>query len=161
MPPLSSPCQCRANLDPCALRKSDPAYRIRARMATVLGTHGSVLIIEPTKMPAQRTAAARAEELDEDDPACAALVALATTRLRTAHPLVGVLRRGVGFHHAALPGDIQAELEDGIRRARSATSWLRQLSSKASTFPCAAYLSVIAATRAPTATSPPWTRRSY
>lgn len=86
MPPLSSPCQCQANLDPCALRKSDPAYRIRARMATVLGTHGSVLIIEPTKMPAQRTPAARAEELDEDDPACAALVALATTRLRTRIP---------------------------------------------------------------------------
>ena len=27
-----------------------------------------------------------------------------------------MLRRGVGFHHAALPGDIQAELEDGIRK---------------------------------------------
>jgi hypothetical protein len=95
--------------------KSDPAYRIRARMATVLGTHGQVLIIEPTKQAAQLTAEALAEELD-DDPECAALVALATTRLGAAHPLVNVLRRGVGFHHAALPGDIQAELEDGIRR---------------------------------------------
>jgi hypothetical protein len=94
---------------------SDPAYRIRARMATILGAHGSVLIVEPTRRAAQRTATALAEEL-EDDPACAALVALATTRLEAAHPLVGVLRRAVGFHHAALPGDIQAELEDGIRR---------------------------------------------
>jgi hypothetical protein len=74
--------------------KSEPAYRIRARMATVLGVHGSVLIIEPTKMAAQRTAGALAEHLGEDDPACAALVALATTRLEAAHPLVGVLRRG-------------------------------------------------------------------
>jgi DEAD/DEAH box helicase len=96
--------------------KTDRAYRIRARMATVLGVHGQVLIIEPTKMAAQRTAIALAAELDDEDPECAALVALATTRLDAAHPLVGVLRKGVGFHHAALPGDIQAELEDGIRR---------------------------------------------
>jgi hypothetical protein len=59
---------------------------------------------------------ALAEEIESDDPECAALVALATTRLHSAHSLVGVLRRGVGFHHAALPGDVQAELEDGIRK---------------------------------------------
>lgn len=95
--------------------KTDPAYRIRARMATIFGAHGSVLIIEPTKPAAQRMAVALAEEIDEEDSECAALVALATARLDAAHPLVGVLRKGVGFHHAALPGDIQAELEDGIR----------------------------------------------
>ncbi|MEK7424784.1 MAG: DEAD/DEAH box helicase [Actinomycetota bacterium] len=94
---------------------SDPAYRMRARMATLLGTQGSVLIIEPTKAAAQRTAGAVADEL-EDEPECAALVALATTRLGVAHPLVATLRGGVGFHHAALPDDVQAELEDGIRR---------------------------------------------
>ena len=96
--------------------KNEPAYRIRARMATLLGEHGQVLIIEPTKVAAQRTAEALAEQIEEDDPECAALAALASTRLDAAHPLVGVLRRGVGFHHAALPGDIQAELEDGIRK---------------------------------------------
>ena len=95
--------------------KNEPAYRTRARMATHLGAHGQVLIIEPTKRVAQDTARALSELL-ADDPACAALVALATTRLGAQHPLVGVLRRGVGFHHAALPGDIQAELEDGIRK---------------------------------------------
>ena len=105
--------------------RNGPAYRIRARMATLLGEHGQVLIIEPTKVAAQRTAWALAEELAEDDPECAALAALASTRLDPAHPLVEVLRRGVGFHHAALPGDIQAELEDGIRRARCATWWPR------------------------------------
>ena len=94
---------------------SDPAYAMRARTATVLGAHGSVLIIEATKRQAQYTAAAVAAEL-EDDPQCAALVALAVTRLGQAHPLVAVLRKGVGFHHAALPDDIQAELEDGIRK---------------------------------------------
>ena len=95
---------------------SDPNYRLRARMVSFLGAHGPVLIVESTKIAAQRTAAAIAEELDEDDPECAALVALASTRLGPSHPLVGCLRRGVGFHHAALPDDIQAELEDGIRR---------------------------------------------
>ena len=96
--------------------KNEPAYRIRARVATLLGAHGQVLIIEPTKDAAQRTAKALAEQIEEDDPECAALAALASTRLDPAHPLVEVLRRGVGFHHAALPGDIQAELEDGIRK---------------------------------------------
>ncbi|MQA24500.1 MAG: DEAD/DEAH box helicase [Micromonosporaceae bacterium] len=96
--------------------KSEPAYRIRARMATILGGHGQVLIIEPTKQAAQRTAIALAEEIESDDPECGSLVALAATRLDPAHPLVGVLRRGVGFHHAALPGDMQSELEDGIRK---------------------------------------------
>jgi hypothetical protein len=95
---------------------NEPAYVIRARMATLLGEHGQVLIIEPTKVAAQRTAIALAREIEEDDPTCAALAALASTRMNPAHPLVGVLRRGVGFHHAALPGDIQAELEDGIRK---------------------------------------------
>jgi hypothetical protein len=95
---------------------NEPAYVIRARMATLLGAHGQVLIIEPTKDAAQRTAKALAEQIEDDDPECAALAALASTRLGPAHPLVDVLRRGVGFHHAALPGDIQAELEDGIRK---------------------------------------------
>lgn len=95
---------------------NEPAYVIRARMATLLGEHGQVLIIEPTKVAAQRTAEALAEEVGEEDPECAALAALASTRLDAAHPLVDVLRRGVGYHHAALPGDIQAELEDGIRK---------------------------------------------
>jgi hypothetical protein len=96
--------------------KNEPMYRIRARMAMLLGEQGQVLVIEPTKAAAQRIAVALAEEVAEDDPACAALAVLAATRMGAAHPLVGVLRRGVGFHHAALPGDIQAELEDGIRK---------------------------------------------
>jgi DEAD/DEAH box helicase len=95
---------------------NEPQYVIRARMATLLGAHGHVLIIEPTKDGAQRTAKALAGQLEEDDPECAALAALASTRLGPTHPLVEVLRRGVGFHHAALPGDVQAELEDGIRK---------------------------------------------
>lgn len=95
--------------------QSDPAYRLRARMVTTLGAQGSVLIVEPTKQAVQRTAGAVADEL-EDDPEAAPLVALASTRLGTNHPLIAPLRRGVGFHHAALPDDIQAELEEGLRK---------------------------------------------
>lgn len=95
--------------------RSDPNYRLRARMVTTLGAHGSVLIVEPTKQAVQRTAWAVADELKDDAPDAAPIVALAITRLGANHPLVAPLRRGVGFHHAALPDDIQAELEDGLR----------------------------------------------
>lgn len=95
--------------------RSDPNYRLRARMVTTLGAQGSVLIVEPTKQTVQRTAWAVAEELKDDAPEATPLVALAVTRLGANHPLVAPLRRGVGFHHAALPDDIQAELEDGLR----------------------------------------------
>ena len=95
--------------------KSDPQYRIRARMASVLGSHGSVLVVEPTKQAAQRMAIAIASEIEEESPEAAPLLAIAVNRLGQSHPLIEPLRRGVGFHHSALPDDIQAELEDGIR----------------------------------------------
>jgi hypothetical protein len=96
-------------------QESDAAYRMRAQMATMLGDLGSVLVVESTKLAAQRTATAIADLLQDDDN-CASLVDLATRRLHEAHPLVSTLRRGVGFHHSALPDDIQAELEDGLRK---------------------------------------------
>jgi hypothetical protein len=71
--------------------------------------------VEPTKVAAHHTATALAEQIQEDDPNCIAIATLAATRLGDAHPLVSTLRRGVGFHHSALPDDIQAELEDGLR----------------------------------------------
>lgn len=96
--------------------KSDPAYRIRARWRpSSASTARSSLSSRPRQPRSARPPRWR-KELEADDPKCAALVALATSRLDQAHPLVDVLRRGVGFHHAALPGDIQAELEDGTRR---------------------------------------------
>src|SRR5690606_29056384 len=73
---------------------SDPQYRIRARMATHFGSHGSVLIIESTKIGAQRTAQAIADEIDDDHLEAAPLVALVIKRLGEAHPLIAPLRRG-------------------------------------------------------------------
>jgi hypothetical protein len=87
---------------------------MRASLAVFLGHHGPVLVVEPTKVAAQRTAMAMAEALEED-PATAPLTAVATTRLGAGHPLVTCLKRGVGFHHSALPSDVQAELEESLR----------------------------------------------
>jgi hypothetical protein len=55
-------------------------------MATLLGEHGQVLIIEPTKVAAQRTAEALAEEVEDDDPECTALAAGRRIGRPIAHP---------------------------------------------------------------------------
>ena len=77
-------------------------------------TTGSVLVIEGTKSAAQRLAEAIAVSLDED-PATFALADLVRTRLGSEHPLARVVPKGVAFHHAALPVDIQSEIEDAVR----------------------------------------------
>jgi hypothetical protein len=92
-----------------------PSYRVRAHIAEFIGQHGPVLVIEATKPAAQRTAEAIADLL-EDSTSSGALVALASTRVGEGHPLVKTLRKGVGFHHSGLSDDLQAELEDGLRR---------------------------------------------
>lgn len=97
--------------------QSTRLYRVRVPLARLLGRHGPVLIIESTKADCQRFAEALAEELPEDSNT-APLVALAISRLEHEHPLVRTLRKGVGFHHAALPEDVQAELEDAVRQER-------------------------------------------
>lgn len=74
-----------------------------------------LLAIEATKPMAQRTAEAIATALDDEEARPSPLAALAATRLGERHPLVATLRRGVGFHHSALPDDIQAELEEALR----------------------------------------------
>ena len=77
-------------------------------------TTGSVLVIEGTKSAAQRLAEAVADSLD-DDPGTFALADLVRTRLGAEHPLNRVIPKGVAFHHAALPVDIQSEIEDAVR----------------------------------------------
>ena len=77
-------------------------------------TMGSVLVIEATKSATQRMAERIAESL-EDNPATFALADLVRTRLGSEHPLARVVPKGVAFHHAALPVDIQSEIEDAVR----------------------------------------------
>ena len=77
-------------------------------------TTGSVLVIEGTKMAAQRLAEEVADSLD-DDPATFALADLVRTRLGSEHALARVIPKGVAFHHSALPVDVQSEIEDAVR----------------------------------------------
>lgn len=94
--------------------RSTKQYERRVFMAEQLGKFGSVLIVESTKQMAQRFALSLAESVGESSDSLH-LVALATNRLGREHLLVRCLRCGVAFHHAALPEDVQAELEDAVR----------------------------------------------
>ena len=83
-------------------------------LITHIQTTGSVLVIQATKSDAQRLAEEIADSLDENR-ATFALADLVRTRLGTQHPLARVIPKGVAFHHAALPVDIQSEIEDAVR----------------------------------------------
>lgn len=84
-----------------------PIVRLAARA-------GSVLTVHATKISAERLAAVLAAGEDERDEV-QVLVHLAEQRLGRSHPLISVLRRGIAYHHAALPTDIQAEIEAAVR----------------------------------------------
>ncbi len=94
--------------------ESTRQYVMRAPIIQHLGRLGQVLVIEGTKRLTQQMAATVAQDLDVT-PRTRSLADLVQSRLGN-HPLVGVLKHGVGFHHAALPNDIRAEVEDAFRR---------------------------------------------
>ena len=108
---------------------STPQYKMTARMVAVLGAFGSVLVVTSTRRIAQDMASELAGMLD-DDPRAIPLADMATQRLGADHPLSAVLRRGVAFHHAALPVDVLEELEealrDGVLRFMTCTSTLTE-----------------------------------
>jgi hypothetical protein len=85
-----------------------PIVRLAAQSGSVLTVHGA-------KRWAEDLAAEVAKERSER-PATLPLVRLAEQRLGAAHGLVDNLRRGVAYHHAALPADVQAEIEDAVRQ---------------------------------------------
>ena len=76
---------------------------------------GPVLVVHATKRAAERLAEeiAKTREVTE---ATLAIVQLTEQRMGAGHSLVGALRRGVAYHHAALPADVQAEIEDAVRQ---------------------------------------------
>jgi replicative superfamily II helicase len=86
-------------------------------LATHLAESGQVLVVEATRYAARKLAQEIAAECDEYLPSLA-VAAFAEGRVGSQHPLVEVLRKGVGFHHAALPADVQAEIEDAVRAGR-------------------------------------------
>jgi len=116
----------KENVGALILRKKKDGSTVRADESTKqrdllvplilhVAKAGPVLAVQATRIEAQRVAEAIAAQIDESTPSAFALRDLATNRLGSAHPLTSVLSKGVAFHHAALPTDIQAEIEDAVR----------------------------------------------
>ncbi len=80
-----------------------------------VATTGPVLVVEATRTEAQRLAEEVADKLTDDHVGPFALIDVVRSRLGPDHPLTKVLRKGVAFHHSALPIDIQTEIEDAVR----------------------------------------------
>lgn len=94
--------------------RSTKHYEIASQMITELGHAGSVLVVAGTRNQAQLIAKGLADALDER-PRMVPLVDFVRLQLGDDHPLVSVLRHGVGFHHAGLPIEVLEALEDAVR----------------------------------------------
>ncbi|WP_344140822.1 DEAD/DEAH box helicase [Polymorphospora rubra] len=94
--------------------RSTKQYVIASEMIAGLGHAGSVLVVTSTRTQAQQVARGLAETCDEQ-PALAPLVDFVRQQLGDDHPLVTVLRHGVGFHHAGLPVEVLEALEAAVR----------------------------------------------
>jgi hypothetical protein len=99
---------------PVDQEQSTRQYVIASQMIAELGHAGSVLAVAGTRKQAQLLARGLAAELPEH-PGVASLVDFVRLQLGDAHPLVAVLRNGVGFHHAGLPIEVLEALEDAVR----------------------------------------------
>lgn len=94
--------------------RSTPKFRIASQMIKDLGHAGSVLVVTSTRDEAQQLARGLADELPVN-PGSAAVHDFARQQLGDSHPLVHVLRHGVGFHHAGLPIEVLEAIEDAVR----------------------------------------------
>jgi hypothetical protein len=94
--------------------RSTPRYRIASQMITGLGHAGSVLVVTATRAEAQQMARGLADQLPVN-PGSVALHDFVRQQLGDDHPLVHVVRHGVGFHHAGLPIEVLEALEDAVR----------------------------------------------
>ena len=94
--------------------QSTPLYKMLAQIVGWVGHAGLVLVIRSTRRDAVSMAEAIDDGLD-DLPAARPLAEFARTRLGVEHPLPGLLAKGVAYHHAGLPAEIQEAIEDGVR----------------------------------------------
>lgn len=94
--------------------KSTAGYVTTARTAALLLRAGSLLMVVSTRNLARDAAKVMAADL-EDDPGSQGLADGLAARLGDAHPLVGCVRKGIGYHHAGLPVEVQEAVEDAIR----------------------------------------------
>jgi hypothetical protein len=97
--------------------RSTPHYRHVAALGTFLEHAGPVLTVTGTRPDAQRLAKALADGRAVVPGLRRARDAVAAM-LDDDHALVGMLERGVAFHHAGLPLDVLALVEDELRSGR-------------------------------------------
>lgn len=98
-------------------QRSTPHYQHVAALATFLEHAGPVLTVTGTRPDAQRLAGAIATDRDLVPTTRRARDAIAAM-LDNDHPLVRMIERGVAFHHAGLPLDVLALIEDELRAGR-------------------------------------------
>jgi hypothetical protein len=98
-------------------RQSTPHYSYVASVALFLEPSGPILAVTGTRADAQRLAKSIADHTEPTDSASRARSAVAGM-LDPEHPLVYLLGRGVGFHHAGLPLEVLSLLEDELRAGR-------------------------------------------
>lgn len=94
--------------------KGTPYYKMLADIVRHVGHAGPVLVIRSTRKDAARMAAAIASELPLSE-STTAIAGLARARLGSEHPLPQLLDRGVAYHHAGLPVDLQEAIEEAVR----------------------------------------------
>jgi hypothetical protein len=80
-----------------------------------LAQGGPTLVIESTKRRAADLAMELASSVEDEEPGLALLAEECSNRLVDGHPLIPALRKGIAFHHAALPIDVQGMIEDAVR----------------------------------------------
>ncbi len=96
------------------LKESTASYRMFAQAAVGLLHAGSLLMVMSTRTLAKSAAAAMAEELPETNRTLD-LNDFLQGRLGEGHPLLACVRKGIAFHHAALPVDVQEAVEEALR----------------------------------------------
>jgi DEAD/DEAH box helicase/Helicase conserved C-terminal domain len=96
---------------------STPHYSHVASLAVYLEHAGPILAVTGTRLDAQRLARAIASETDTTNATRRARDAVASM-LAPEHPLVEMLSHGVAYHHAGLPLEVLALLEDELREGR-------------------------------------------
>lgn len=109
----------RATVDNVRERRSEPGkgtpqYKMLAEVVDYVGHAGPVLVICSTRADAVRMAKQLAVDRSETA-STEPLALLAEERLGDGHSLPALLRRGVAYHHAGIPGDIQEAIEEAVR----------------------------------------------
>ncbi len=97
--------------------KSTPFYKTLVPLVDSVAKSGPVLVIMPTRVMAQGLTRAIAEARPVDDQ-MDELVELAEARVGSEHLITKMLRKGVAFHHAALPVDLQVAIEQAVRSGK-------------------------------------------